>query len=246
MLVIFISFRVTMACGELQKSDTVDETLPGLPKTFSGMLPCADCPGILYYVQLKDDSFTEISWYQDRDPGFFEESGMWSIKGDTLFTYSDTDIDSDDPYKIFLYRDDQLTLLDENRQQVTGELARHYQLEQNHSEESIRTRYSEFEEEGIDFIASGNEPFWSVRVDNETSLTFRTPVDSLLTSAPELQEKQNGVVFTATSGSDIIMLTAEKTYCIDSMSGFLFTHTVTLEIPGRDSLSGCGMFLDEL
>lgn len=242
LLVIFISFRVTTACSEIERAGQ-NTPFSDLPRTYTGTLPCADCPGNLYHFQIMEDSFIELSWYLDLDSGPAEETGSWDFRGDTLFAYRDQDQNKEEPYKVFLYEDDQLTLLDSDRQRITGDLAGQYILYRMESEESIRSRYAEFKEEGIDFIASGNEPFWSVRTDFEGSLLYITPEDTISASAPAVKEYTNAVTITAETGSDSVTVEAEKTYCMDTMSGFLFTHTVTAEVNGK-TITGCGMYLE--
>ncbi|MEX0904588.1 MAG: copper resistance protein NlpE N-terminal domain-containing protein [Balneolaceae bacterium] len=241
LLVIFISFRVTTACGELQKDEKAEPAIPGLPKTYSGTLPCADCPGTGYFFQVQKDSFTELSWDTGRNPDPFEKTGSWELHGDTLFALQDGEF-----YKSFLYREHELVLLTTEQQQVTGDSAGYYRLERIMSEESIRARYAEFREEGIDFIASGNEPFWSVRINTEISLLYITPGDSIRAASPQVQETDSSAIYTADTGSQTITLHAEEKYCVDSMSGFLFTHTVTAETGDPELLHGCGIYLDEI
>jgi len=51
-----------------------------LPATFEGVLPCADCPGIRWHLNLMpDQTFYLRREYLERD-GYFEDSGRWSLK----------------------------------------------------------------------------------------------------------------------------------------------------------------------
>jgi len=56
--------------------------LSGLPATFGGTLPCADCPGIRYQVNLlADHTFVSRMTYEERDSGF-DERGSWQLAND--------------------------------------------------------------------------------------------------------------------------------------------------------------------
>jgi uncharacterized lipoprotein NlpE involved in copper resistance len=58
----------------------------GLPATFVGTLPCADCPGIRYQVNLfPDQTFVSRMTYEERNSAF-DDSGHWQVldKGQTL------------------------------------------------------------------------------------------------------------------------------------------------------------------
>jgi heat shock protein HslJ len=53
--------------------------LSALPATFVGTLPCADCPGIRYQLNLNaDHTFTSRMTYQERNTSF-DESGHWEL-----------------------------------------------------------------------------------------------------------------------------------------------------------------------
>jgi uncharacterized lipoprotein NlpE involved in copper resistance len=56
--------------------------ITGLPASFSGTLPCADCPGISYQLNLlPDHSFVSRMSYQERHTRV-EDRGTWHLEGD--------------------------------------------------------------------------------------------------------------------------------------------------------------------
>jgi copper homeostasis protein (lipoprotein) len=58
--------------------------LQGLPATFVGKLPCADCPGIDYRLSLNPDhTFSSNMTYEERNSGF-DDSGRWELAGNVL------------------------------------------------------------------------------------------------------------------------------------------------------------------
>jgi copper homeostasis protein (lipoprotein) len=66
-----------IASGTAQQS-----ALSALPATFIGTLPCADCPGIRYQLNLNaDHTFTSRMTYEERDSSF-NESGRWEFSDD--------------------------------------------------------------------------------------------------------------------------------------------------------------------
>lgn len=55
----------------------------GLPATFAGTLPCADCPGVDYHLDLHADrTYALRTTYQERKDGAFDDIGRWSIEAD--------------------------------------------------------------------------------------------------------------------------------------------------------------------
>lgn len=151
----------------VQESDPIEE----LPAVYTGMMPCADCPGIEMHLLIEEDGFTELSWYRDRSPDPFKTEGYWVLKSDTLSLYSN----DDELLKTFLYDGETVKLLDHNQRQITGDLSENYILEKSHEEISIRRHHEELRsDENIRFLASGNEPFWNIRIDDDDSLHFHS------------------------------------------------------------------------
>jgi len=61
---------------------TTDKVLGPLPASFSGDLPCADCPGIRYQLDLfPDHVFFLRMTYLDRDKSF-DDIGAWTVSSD--------------------------------------------------------------------------------------------------------------------------------------------------------------------
>lgn len=245
LLVLFISFRISMACEQMNRDadDTLTESeqIDNLPVTFSGQLPCADCPAIDYYLLIEEDGFTGLSWYRDRSPDPLEETGRWELRDDTLSIYDE----HDGLLKTFLFEDDRLTLLDADRQQISDEPADHYVIEKSPEDASIRQRHNEFRDEGVRFLASGNEPFWNIRVDDQGRFSYRSMEREWSTDLQDTPEpEESSQTYRVETNSDRVTMIVEKTYCRDSMSGFLFTHTVTLQQNGEPDLHGCGRFLN--
>jgi heat shock protein HslJ len=56
--------------------------LPALPATFIGTLPCADCPGIRYQLNLNaDHTFISRMTYEERNSAF-SDGGRWEFSDD--------------------------------------------------------------------------------------------------------------------------------------------------------------------
>ncbi len=211
-----------------------------LPATYTGILPCESCPGIEYDIQLMNDSFASYSFHRDSGREVISESGTWTLKNDTLYTYVD-----DQLYKAFLYSKNQLIMLDENLEERSGELAGRYQLESSADEESIRQHHIQLKEEGVRFVASGNEPFWNAKIDSNNTFIYSTPGFEIKANADEFEYNEGMINLKAVSDSVTFTLEIRRWICHDSMSGFPFTHEVTLQTNSEVQLYGCGLFLNE-
>ncbi len=97
---------------------------------------------------------------------------------------------------------------------------------------------------GVDFRASGNEPFWSVEIGTRT-IVFRQPDEpSMLIFPPTVPELQKDrMVFNSTSMKDAklrIRITLEPVPCRDTMSGAYSSWTTAVEIFGK-TYRGCAV-----
>lgn len=79
---------LAQAVPPLRAGQALKESFPGgLPATFAGDLPCADCPGIRLSVELHADHvFVRRMTYQGRGEGgrgeSFDRLGRWNLSGD--------------------------------------------------------------------------------------------------------------------------------------------------------------------
>ena len=233
-LAIFIAIRLSIAFNYMNSEES--EAYPAeLPVSYSGYLPCADCPGISYNLEIDKGRFTETRFYEDRSDEPFVKSGKWRINDDTLTIYKD----DEDFKKQFIIDHPELTLLDQDGNIITGETRDMYRLSYNPEEESIRNHHKSLKEEGYIFTASGNEPFWNVRLNKDHQLSLRTPGEPERVFESDLT-RENGE---ASIKSDELTVKISPLKCRDTMSGFLFSHTV--EVKYEDyNYSGCGLFLE--
>lgn len=238
-LVVFIIIRVNIALNYSSSKNTIEDFIPDLPTSYTGTIPCASCPGIEYELRLETGQFTEYKHYVDRDPGYITQTGSWEISGDRLTI----DPKDEGDRKQFSITDERLRLLDMESDQISGELAENYVLERNSEFQSILARHLELREEGVTFLASGNEPFWSFRVLEGDTLVYLEPDMELKSRSLEITQKESGREYRADFGSEHkISASTEKQLCQDTMSGFKFSHVVTLTEDGV-TYQGCGRYL---
>jgi len=214
----------------------VSQSIENLPAVFTGVLPCADCPGIESTLVLNENSFEEFSHYRNRGNNLYQVDGTWTLTGDTLKLYRV----EGELHKAFLYSRDQIKLLDQDLQPITGDLEEYYTLDRSQEQESIRSQHSELREDGVDFLASGNEPFWSVHINFDGQLLYKTPGSETpypFSDFDEIEENQKTVY-----SAEEMQISVTPGYCRDSMSGFLFTHLVEIQID-EQNMTGCGRYL---
>jgi acyl-homoserine-lactone acylase len=131
-----------IACGEEPRSPTpADNSRNALDwaGTYSGVLPCASCPGIETTITLSNDGTFERSLhYIDENPLPVRDSGTFSWnEGGNAITLSPQDGDPQ-RYQVGEHR---LFHLDADGERMRGELEGHYVLEQHRRDPAIEDRH---------------------------------------------------------------------------------------------------------
>lgn len=102
-------------------------------------------------------------------------------------------------------------------------------------------------ENGIDFIASGSEPFWSLEIDFDKNIYFKgVHGDSILTEVPEPVRLQDvaATSYKIKTGSEFLTIIIYDQPCIDNLSGKELPKTV--EVTASDKqYKGCGSYLSD-
>ncbi len=240
LIVLFVSFRITSACNQMDKNQQSVESAMELPASYSGVIPCADCPAIEYRLYLEEDQFTEFRTYMDRNPEPFVASGTWSVSSDSL---SLTSADGES-ISTFLYDGDSITMLDQEMNRVSGPTAEMYILNKDLEMTSILNRHQQLRQEGVLLTASGNEPFWSVRINQNGDVIFQTP-EMEESGTISQTNSENGTMIWHADIDENYIITSQSTPCKDSMSGFQFTHTVSVQKGLNSQLTGCGRYLTD-
>ena len=247
-LIGFISFRLYIAfnaasfsAGADNRQESYDFPV-GLPAVYTGTLPCASCPGIDTHLLIDSTGFREITGYIDEDGGPVATYGTWETSAtDTLFLNSDNEL-----YKTYLIENGSLRLLDQAGNRIEGDLEENYLLTYSDMENQIRNRHEELRVEGFTFIASGNEPFWSVQVTGKDYVIYQTPE---MRKSGELDQRRfdssSSELIAQFGSGETLELNISEEICQDSMSGFMFSHTVTIQYEGEEE-NGCGRFLNEV
>lgn len=238
-LIVFIIIRVNIAMNYQDRPENSQSDAIELPTAFTGTLPCADCPDIDYEIRLEEGQATEFSRYQERSPQHVSKTGIWDISGDTLVVHPD------DPenQKIFRVTENSLLLLYKHGEEIPSDVAENHRLQRNTEFQSILDRHLELRNEGVKFVGTGNEPFWNFNVLEGDTLVYTTPEMELKSRSLDIQQHESGANYFAEFGSDqSIEINVQRQFCQDTMSGFMFTHAVTVTKDGMVN-TGCGRYL---
>lgn len=203
---------------------------------YQGIFPCKGCEGIQQTVVFSPDKKyirEEMTWGSQALPKRIE--GQWDRKDGKIWLYA-----GGKPEMKFLFKKDTLLNVEANTVPVRDSL--HFLTRRNLAAD--QSTWKQKQSEGIDFIGVGNEPFWTLEIDNEKLALFKLadwqkPViipiekpmittDSTFYSLPFEKERLN--------------ITILSRFCNDGMSDLLYQNKVTVRFKGA-VYKGCGVAL---
>ncbi len=106
----------------------------------------------------------------------------------------------------------------------------------------INPSWKQKQSEGIDFIGVGNEPFWSLEIDNEKMISFKLadwkkPV--VVASQKPTITKDSTLYMLSSQGMPLRVIIYPQ-FCSDGMSDFLYQYKVAVSFKGS-TYKGCGV-----
>lgn len=214
---------------------------------YSGVIPCADCQGIMYEISFTDNQkYSTSSVYIGESSRPFSEKGTWKVENDTVVVLQG---DTTDGARRLAFSDSILVLLDQEGNKISGSSADRYVLDRKDTskEEDESMKWADLREQGIDFRAAGNEPSWGFTIDYDKQMTFRTMSgDSINTPVPdmEIDTVSKARTLTAETESGTLSVALYPTGCLDNMSGEVFTHGVVVQYDGA-TYRGCGNVIND-
>ena len=263
-------FIIIIGCSSAPESIPDQKQLAFLSNgVWLGLLPCVDCEGIDYTLNLKNDfTFKQSFVYKGKDEEFIIDEGEWSFVSDSVI-----ELESYDYGKTFLISGKKLIMLDGYGDRFESSIEDKYSLHKDAStikdlegvknetdtkpvEEVVEINSNYYQEKfmnGIDFFARGNEPNWTLAIDFEKSMDFAT-MDDIKVNTPAVEGiKAPGsdiTLYSKKTENGELVITVIKENCKDNMSGEKFTYKVRVEAKGVNdknykTFEGCGKFLSD-
>lgn len=213
-----------------------------------GMLPCADCPGIDYTLNLHAGGhYEETMVYQERSVTPFKSEGAWKQGKDGLVTLQAA---AGNVKQYFRFTGSQLIKLDGDKKEIEGPLADKFRLTRTPEGASKATQ--DRLSRGIVFAATGNEPFWSVELDDKGILYFKALDGPEVTGKAEKSSdrgsQQAPARYTIAQADRNLSLEVVRRNCVDDMSGAQSDWSVTAVVrqDGREiTYRGCGDYMGD-
>ena len=195
---------------------------------YQGMYPCKGCEGIQQTILFTPDKkyrLEELTWGKSSIPKKTE--GIWERKSGMIWMYQP----GRKPMKFFLRKD---SLFTDSLQYalVKRELA------------TINPSWKQKQSEGIDFIGVGNEPFWSLEIDNEKMILFKLAdwKKPVIFPAEKPTVIKDSTLYNLSSEGSPLRITIFPQFCSDGMSDVLYQYKVVVSFKGN-MYKGCGIML---
>jgi len=224
------------------------------PGSYRGFLPCADCEGISYQLDLYASNwYKESMVYQGKSEKPFIKSGTYLIDEAGLIELEK----EGSGMKYFKTVDSLLLMLDRNKHEITGDLANHYLLKKVTSKinPASLNPLLEMYRQGIQFHAWGYEPHWvyyiykndtsEFKLMQETEVNFAVP-----TGKPQLAMDAPVKRYAGKSLNMELITTIKQTPCDTELdtNAHDFQVRITL-LTGEDQqeevFTGCGEYVPD-
>ena len=232
-----------------------------------GILPCEDCDEIDFQLNLKNDfTFVQKFVYKGKSDELIIDEGNWSFVSDSIIN-----VDGSEASNLFLIDGKNLVMLDEEENAKVSSSGKKYLLHKDPTtvkdmpvveevkgvkpiEAPVELNAQHYQDKflaGVDFIARGNEPNWTLEIDLEKSMKFET-TDNIKITTPAVQgiksQDQDVTLYSAKSENAELVVTVIKDNCEDNMSGEKLPYKVRVEAKNSKDASyqtyeGCGKFL---
>lgn len=217
-------------------SDTTTVTLDTLQKNtklplgfYQVMLPCADCKAIEHTIFFNDDlsyRIEEKRW--DKQDAISRTTGNWRPNEGKIWAY-----ENDKVRARYAWRGDTLVYIEPSDNTIIMQ-----KLSTALQNEVWRNK----EKEGIEFFGIGNEPFWSVEIDEQKSIQFKLADWAKPVSFKAVQPVKDADSTMYKMGKDTaaLQVTILNQFCSDGMSDNIYNNRVKVIYKGKE-YNGCGI-----
>ncbi|NCA84926.1 MAG: META domain-containing protein [Clostridia bacterium] len=250
-LSLLLLFIIAAACST-QTNNTTGQPAPEqlwhqVEGNWLGEMPCEHYDAVAWQLTLNaDSSYSQQKIYVGKNHKTEADSGNWRLFADSSLTlYNDK---NDEINLSFVGPYLQQNFL-EPQPQSDGQ-KEFYRFYRSTSETNPNI-YTQKAAAGIDFRATGNEPFWSLEIDFENKMQFEaldgfgitTPVADPMTA-----NNEDTLRYEAETESGTLIITIVSQSCTNSMSGEKSDYQVDVQVKSSSdnsfkNYSGCGTYL---
>jgi uncharacterized lipoprotein NlpE involved in copper resistance len=260
MVILVMGFLASVSCGsevkEKKKGPALNEDNFSSKKkggVFFGMLPCSDCPRIIYSIQLNlDYTYRAEILYQGKQNKIVDKGNYKITAKDIIVLNND-----DSTLRYFFIHPDKLELLDQNGKHYPEQIASSYFLNDmkditsDRLEEDKKNTQKMKADLGYDFYAMGDNPSWNLDLDFDKQFRLIT-ITGIKFYAPPVEGEISGdslvTTYRSESESGNIIIIVSKQNCT-RITREIYDYRVEVIIKNPDGtdplyFDGCGNFID--
>ena len=215
---------------------TFADSLPS--GAYQGMFPCKGCEGIQQTILFNDDkTYRQEQLVWGKDAMAKTSMGTWQRKDGKI------ELSQNNKTAIILMKRMD-TLYGVNINGIPVNDASKYILTKRKLAAN-NAAWNKKRSEGIDFTGLGNEPFWSLEIDNEKFIMFnlagwRKPV---IVPIEKPVTNKDSTFYLLKSDTTRWSVTIFPQFCSDGMSDYLYQYKVNVNYQGT-LYKGCGILLN--
>jgi uncharacterized membrane protein len=215
-----------------------DTTLSGF---YQGMLPCRNCEGVQRTIAFSGtDRFKMEEFNWGKGTLAKKTEGTWEKEKGKFVLYEGTKTIA--KYKLVK---DSLINIENNGTAIPDSLSREYVLFKKNTAPENQS-WKKRKSEGIDIIGNGNEPFWSIEIDNEKLILFKPGASDKPVIVPiekPVITRDSTVYSIATEAGAVLKVSISSKFCNDRVGDHLYEYKMTVWYKGQ-IYNGCGVILN--
>lgn len=204
---------------------------------YQGIFPCPDCDGIQQTILFtKEKIFKEEQMVWGKNEALKSSEGTWEIKHDTIKLMQNNKSVIDLIHKsdtLFPLTINSIRLINSSKYFLTKRtLAINNPL------------WQKKQKAGIDFEATGNEPFWDLEIDKENFISFKLAdwKKPIVVRKAKPEVTSDSIFYKFKFDTSNWTVTILPQFCNDGMSDYLYQYKVNVNYNGT-RYKGCGIML---
>lgn len=211
---------------------------------YRGMLPCKNCDGIQRTILFTDNGqykMEELNWGKGTPARVIK--GTWEKEKEKghFRLY-----ENEKPIAEYRLSKDSLINTENYGTQVPDSLSRQYVLfRKNTGPENAA--WKKRRSEGVEIIGNGGDPYWSVEIDKDKYILFKSPVFQRPVIVPiekPLPAKDSLVYSISTDAGNLLKVSIAPGFCTDGLSDHIYEYRMTVTYKGQ-TFRGCAVPLDK-
>lgn len=215
---------------------TFADSLPS--GAYQGMLPCKGCEGIQQTIIFNEDKSykqEQLIWGKDAMPKSSE--GTWQRKRGNI------ELSQNNKTAIILMKKKD-TLFGVNINGIWVNDSSKYILTKRNLAAN-NSVWNKKRLQGIDFTGLGNEPFWSLEIDNEKFILFNLAgwEKPVIVPVEKPVINKDSTLYNLKTDTTNWTVTVFPQFCSDGMSDYLYQYKVNVNYKGT-LYKGCGIMLN--